>query len=78
MELVRHAANHQSRTEVERTRDGKTVVLSTIRNIFLEKSIALGCVLEEIGRSVAARQLSDYTVTVALWEQLIDSDGYES
>jgi hypothetical protein len=45
--------------------------------IFLDKSIASGRVPEDIGRSVAARQLSDHTVTVSLWEQLIESDGYE-
>jgi hypothetical protein len=56
---------------------GITEVLLAMRDIFLDSFIASGRVLEDIGRPVAARQLSGHTITVFLWEQLIDSDSYE-
>ena len=46
-----------------------TEVLPTLQNIFLEEVEPAGRVQEDIGRFVAARQLSGHTITVSHWEK---------
>ena len=46
-----------------------TEVLPTLQNIFLEEVEPGGRVQEDIGRFVAARQLSGHTITVSHWER---------
>ena len=46
-----------------------TEVLPTLENIFLEEVEPGGRVQEDIGRFVAARQLSGHTITVSHWER---------
>jgi hypothetical protein len=46
-----------------------TEVLPTLQNIFLEEVEPGGHVQEDIGRIVAARQLSGHTITVSHWKR---------
>jgi hypothetical protein len=46
-----------------------TEVLPTLQNIFLEEVEPGGRVQEDIGRIVAARQVSGHTITVSHWER---------
>ena len=49
--------------------EGRTIeVLPTLQNIFLEEVEPGGRVQEDIGRIVAARQLSGHNITVSRWE----------
>jgi hypothetical protein len=46
-----------------------TEVLPTLQNIFLEEVEPAGRVQEDIGKFVAARQLSGHTIIVSHWEK---------
>jgi hypothetical protein len=59
-------------------REGRaTDVLPTLENIFLEGLESSGPVQEEIGRFVAARQVSSHPVTISLWENSEKDKNYK-
>ena len=55
--------------------DRVTEVLPSLQNIFMEKLEPLEPLQENIGRFVAARQLSDHPIAISAWDKDSDTES---